>query len=78
MIMENNDVQLLKRARHAVPKLSTYPPRPVVRRKVLSADGSCGDMSEFMCTLSMLTRSSKHPLTAKRASLNVSPASKLA
>ena len=78
MIMENNDVQLLKRARHAVAKLSISPPRPVVRRKVLSADGSCGDMSEFMCTLSMLTRSSKHPLTAKRASLNVSPASKLA
>ena len=78
MIMENNDVQLLKRARHAVPKLSIFPPRPVVRRKVLSADGSCGDMSEFMCTLSMLTRSSKHPLAAKRASLNGSPASKLA
>ena len=78
MIMENNDVQLLKRARHAVSKLSVFTLTPVMRRKLLSADGSCGDMSEFMCTLSMLTRRSKHPLTAKRASLNVSPASKLA
>ena len=78
MIMENNDVQLLKRARHAVPKLSIITLTPVMRRKVLSADGSYGDMPESMCTWSMLTRRSKHPLTAKRASLNGSPASKLA
>ena len=76
--MENNDVQLLKRARHAFKNLIIYGPRPVVRRKLLSADGSYGDMPESMCTWSMLTRRSKHPLTAKRASLNGSPASKLA
>ena len=35
-------------------------------------------MPELMCTLSMLTRRSKHPLTAKRASVNGWPASKLA
>ena len=70
-------VPLVERTRHAVPKLSIYRARPVVRRKVLSADGSCGDMSEFMCTLSMLTRRSKHPLTAKRASVNGWPATSL-
>ena len=68
----------MKRARHAVPKLSVFTLTPVMRRKVLSADGSYGDMPESMCTWSMLTRRSKHPLTAKRASLNGSPASKLA
>ena len=31
MIMENNDVQLLKRARHAFKNLIIYGPRPVVR-----------------------------------------------
>ena len=43
--MENNDVQLLKRARHAVPNLIEYRARPVVRRKLLSADGSYGDIT---------------------------------
>ena len=78
MIMENNDVQLLKRARHAFLNLIIFGVRPVVRRKLLSADGSYGDMPESMCTWSMLTRRSKHPLTAKRASVNGFPASKLA
>ena len=45
MIMENNDVQLLKRARHAVPKLSIITLTPVMRRKVLSADGSYGHIT---------------------------------
>ena len=44
MIMENNDVQLLKRARHAFLNLIIYGVRPVVRRKLLSADGSYGDI----------------------------------
>ena len=44
MIMENNDVQLLKRARHAVSKLSVFTLTPVMRRKLLSADGSYGDI----------------------------------
>ena len=67
----------MKRARHAFSNLIIYRARPVVRRKLLSADGSYGDMPESMCTWSMLTRRSKHPLTAKRASLNGSPASSL-
>ena len=45
MIMENNDVQLLKRARHAVSKLSVFTLTPVMRRKLLSADGSYGDIT---------------------------------
>ena len=45
MIMENNDVQLLKRARHAFKNLIIFGVRPVVRRKLLSADGSYGDIT---------------------------------
>ena len=38
-------VQLVNRTRHAVLNLSIYRARPVVRRKVLSADGSYGDIT---------------------------------
>ena len=45
MIMGNNDVQLLKRARHAFYNLIIFGARPVMRRKVLSADGSYGHIT---------------------------------
>ena len=45
MIMKNNDVQPTERARHAVHESHHYGVRPVVRRKLLSADGSYGDIT---------------------------------